>query len=82
MTHFLLCTGLSLAEVWALKVSHDDAVSAVRADGVEGQGAYEGLISLEMSAMTAVLSINGRQVSLGASLVNISQLIFYLIDSG
>ncbi len=57
--------------VWGLKRSHDDAVSAVRADSREGEGAYKRLISLEFSSATAVLSINGPPVPLGA-LVSIS----------
>lgn len=61
----LFCTGLSLAVVWGLKRSPDDAVSAVRADSREGDGAYVGLISLEFSSATAVLSINGPLVPLG-----------------
>jgi len=62
----LFSTGLSLAVVWGLKLSPDDAVSAVRADSREGEGAFEGLISLVFSSVTAVLSINGPLVPLGA----------------
>lgn len=78
----LSCTGLSLAVVQALKPSRDDAVSAVSVDCREGEGAYEGLISLEISSATAVLSRNGWPVLLGvlSALGNISHLIFYLSD--
>lgn len=36
----LVSTGLSLAVVWGLKLSPNDAVSAVRADGREGEGSF------------------------------------------
>lgn len=35
----LFCTGLSLAVIWVLKLYPDAAVSAVRADSREGEGA-------------------------------------------
>lgn len=39
----LVSTGLSLAVVWGLKLSPNDAVSAVRADGREGEGSFSGI---------------------------------------
>lgn len=77
-------TGLSLAVELGLNPSCDD--SAVRADCREGKKkkkkkrADEGLISLEVSSATAVLSINGPPVPLGAlsTQLNISCLVLYL----
>lgn len=49
------CTGLSLPVVWVLKLSCDDADSAVKADSREGEWAYEGLIFFGFSPDSSAL---------------------------